>query len=155
MADVVLEAEQPRDAAAVDDVVRRAFPDHVEVADMVAGIRRSPRYEPGLAFVARSAGTVVGFVMLSRVDVVDDDLTRHQVLSLTPLAVAPDRQRQRIGSALVRTAVASADARGDQVVVLEGSPGFYGRLGFTYAPDQGITLDLPDWAAREAAQVTC
>lgn len=153
MADVVIETEQPCDVASVDYVVRRAFRDHVEVGDMVAAVRRSPRYEPSLTFVARSAETVVGFVMLSRVDVVDDDSTRHEVLSLTPLAVAPDQQRQGIGSALVCTAVAAADARGDQVVVLEGSPRFYGRLGFTYAPDHGITLDLPDWAPREAAQV--
>lgn len=153
MADVVIEIEQSGDAAVVDGVVRWAFWDHVQVGDMVAAVRRTPRYEPSLAFVARSAGTVVGFVMLSGVDVVEDDSTRHQVLSLTPLAVAPEQQRQGIGSALVRTAVAAADARGDQVVVLEGSPRFYGRLGFSYAPDHGIALDLPDWAPREAAQV--
>jgi predicted N-acetyltransferase YhbS len=51
--DFVIEAEQFADHAAVDDLVRRAFAHHPEVADMVAAIRVSPRYRPGLAFVAR------------------------------------------------------------------------------------------------------
>ncbi|MGW5237611.1 hypothetical protein ACWEOW_01620 [Monashia sp. NPDC004114] len=38
-------------------------------------------------------------------------------------------------------------------MVLEGSPRYYGRLGFTFAPAHGITIDLPGWAPREAAQV--
>jgi putative acetyltransferase len=37
-------------------------------------------------------------------------------------------------------------------VVLEGSPRYYGRLGFKFAPEHGISIDLPDWA-REGAQV--
>jgi hypothetical protein len=58
-----------------------------------------------------------------------------------------------IGSALVRAVLAEADRRGESLVVLEGSPRYYGRLGFESAPDHGIRLDLPEWAPREAAQV--
>jgi putative acetyltransferase len=49
--------------------------------------------------------------------------------------------------------VAEADRRGEPVVVLEGDPRYYGRLGFLFAPDHGIHIDLPDWAPPEAAQV--
>jgi len=38
-------------------------------------------------------------------------------------------------------------------VVLEGSPRYYGRLGFRFALDHGISIELPDWAPPEAAQV--
>jgi putative acetyltransferase len=151
--DFVVEAEQFADQAAVDGVVRRAFAHHPEVADMVAAIRVSPRYRPGLALVARVGRQVVGFVMLSGTDLVDDAGTRREVLTLTPLAVLPEYERRGIGSALVRAGVEEADRRGESLVVLEGSPGYYGRLGFTFAPAHGISIELPDWVPPEAAQV--
>jgi putative acetyltransferase len=67
--------------------------------------------------------------------------------------VAPDHQRQGIGSALVRAALAAADRTDGTLVTLEGSPAYYGRLGFRYAADLGIRIRLPDWAPPEAAQV--
>ena len=58
---------------------------------------------------------------------------------LSPLAVAPPYQRQGIGSALVRSAVEACDRMGEPLVVLEGSPEYYGRLGFEHAVPHGIT----------------
>jgi putative acetyltransferase len=150
--DFVIEAEQDADHATVDDVVRRAFADRPAVAKMVAAIRASPRFRPGLALVARVGDTVAGFVMLSGTDLVDDAGGRREVLTLTPLAVGPEYERRGIGSALVRAALAEAERRGEPLVVLQGSPRYYGRLGFTFAPEHGISIDLPDWA-REGAQV--
>lgn len=120
---------------------------------MVAAIRTSPGYRRGLALVARRGDDIVGFVMLSGTDLIDDDGTRRKVLTLTPLAVAPAYERQGIGSALVRAALDAADLRGEPLVVLEGSPRYYGRLGFRFSQDHGISIDLPTWAPREAAQV--
>ena len=37
--------------------------------------------------------------------------------------------------------------------MLEGSPAFYGRLGFEPAAAYGLILPLPSWAPPEAAQV--
>jgi putative acetyltransferase len=151
--DVIIEPERPEDRDAIDALVRRVFGQHPAVADMVAAIRRSPRHRPGLAFVARSGNEPLGFVMLSGTDLVDHDGDRREVLTLTPLAVEPDHQRRGIGSALVRAALHAAERLSEPLVVLEGSPRFYGRLGFRYAPALGITMDLPEWASREAAQV--
>jgi putative acetyltransferase len=151
--DFIIEPERPQDGDAIDAVVRRAFAHHAGVADMVAAIRRSPRYRPGLAFLARSGQEVVGFVMLSGTDLVAPNGDRREVLTLTPLAVLPHFQRHGIGSALVRAALHAAERLGEPLVVLEGSPGYYGRLGFRFAGDHGITIDLPHWAPREAAQV--
>ena len=39
------------------------------------------------------------------------------------------------------------------LVVLEGSPEYYSRLGFEPAARFGITVHLPEWAPPEAAQV--
>lgn len=152
MGDFVIEAEQGTDHAIVDGLVRRAFVDRPEVAEMVAAIRASQRYRPGLALVARIGDSVVGFVMLSGTDLVDDAGGRREILTLTPLAVAPEHQRRGIGSALVRAALAEAELRGEPLVVLEGNPRYYGPLGFRFAPDHGILLDLPE-RRREGAQV--
>ncbi len=77
----------------------------------------------------------------------------RRIAMLSPLAVAPDRQRQGVGSALVRAAVALADECGEPLVVLEGSPAYYGRLGFEPSARHGIELPLPSWASPEAAQM--
>lgn len=148
----VIEAERLDDVAAISDVVRRAF-HHQSVADLVELVRASPQYIPELALVARIGPRIVGFVMLSHAEIVDTDGTRRDVLTLSPLAVAPGYERQGIGSALVRAGLTAAESTGIGLVTLEGSPSYYGRLGFRYAPDFGITIDLPEWAPREAAQV--
>jgi putative acetyltransferase len=154
MDDTVIETEQSVHAQAVATVVRRAFAHHPGVDTMVAAIRRSPRYRPDLAFVARAGKQVVGFVMLSGTDLVNREAgVRREVLTLTPLAVDPDYQGRGIGAALVRAALQAADLSGEPLVVLEGSPHYYGRIGFRYAVDHGITIDLPEWVLPAAAQV--
>ncbi|GAA4360152.1 GNAT family N-acetyltransferase [Angustibacter luteus] len=150
--DITIEPECPDDQAEIHAVVRAAFDHHQGVADMVDAIRVSPNFVPDASLVARLDGEVVGHVMLSYVTLVDGEV-RHRVLSLSPLAVAPAVQRRGVGSALVPAALAVGEARGEPLVVLEGSPVYYGRFGFVDSRPLGITLDLPDGAPREAGQV--
>lgn len=149
--DVVLRPETPADADAIDRVVAAAFGSPVEAA-LVRMIRASSGYVPELSLVAVTDDEVVGHTMLSFVSIVGDSGTRR-VLSLSPLAVHPARQRRGIGSALVHEAVARARARGEPLVCLEGDPRYYGRLGFEDARAYGIEFPLPDWAPPEAGQI--
>ncbi len=165
--DIEIEPESGADLPAIRRVVGAAFAHDPKVADLVEAIRDSPQYEPELSLVARAggAGDVVGFVMISHATLVDDgaDGTTgapaergrrdHDVLTLSPLAVTPEWQRRGIGSALVRASLSAAGATGAPLVTLEGSPTYYGRLGFRPAVEAGITMRLPDWAPPEAAQV--
>jgi putative acetyltransferase len=84
---------------------------------------------------------------------IEDGHTRSRVALLAPLAVVPGFHGRGVGSALVSRVTALADERGEPVVVLEGSPVFYGRLGFEYSVPYGIYLPIPSWAPPEASQV--
>ena len=153
---IVIEPERPADHAAVRAMVLAAFVDEPNVAELVELIRASPEFVPELALVARVAGEVAGFVMLSHAELVDDSGDsgeRHRVLTLSPLAVAPALQGRGIGSALVRAGLAEAERLGEQLVVLEGSPRYYPRFGFRDCREFGIRITLPDWAPPEAGMV--
>jgi putative acetyltransferase len=150
--DLDISPETDRDHDDIRRVVRAAFEHHQSVVDLVELIRASPQYVPGLALVARVDGAVAGHVMLSHTDLVGDDGRRREILTLSPLAVDPAHQRRGVGSALVRAGLAAADAMGEPLVVLEGSPAYYPRFGFLDCRTVGITIDLPDWAPRDAGQ---
>jgi putative acetyltransferase len=141
---VEIRLERPEDFEQIDAVVGAAFGGRVEV-ELVCLIRASEHYLPELAFVATDDnGNVVGHTMLSYTELEGS----RNVLQLSPIAVAPARQRQGVGSALVRHALAAADQRGEPLVVLVGDPRYYGRFGFRPSSEVGVLppvneLDAP------------
>ena len=147
---VIIRPEQPADFDAIRAVVAAAFKSDVE-AKLVDDIRADTCYRPELALVAEEDDGIVGHVMVNHCSLRDGHVV-HSVGMLSPLAVRPDRQKDGIGSALVREVCARADAAGDPVVILEGSPAYYSRFGFVDARTLGITIHLPDWAPPEAGQ---
>ncbi len=150
-ATTTIRPERAADLAGIREVVLAAFAHHPEVAELVELIRASPEYVPELALVAEVSSDVVGFVMLSHAGLVGDAGERHRILTLSPLAVAPEWQGRGIGSALVRAGLVAAAARPDEpLVVLEGSPRYYPRFGFADCRELGIAIELPDWAPPEA-----
>jgi putative acetyltransferase len=151
MSAVTIRAERVDDTGAISEVVAAAFGSPVE-ARLVDAIRASPNFVPEWSLVAELEGRVVGHVMVSFVSL-RDGAKQHRVASLSPLAVAPDCHGRGIGSALVRAVTAKVDAAGEPLVVLEGSPVFYGRVGFEHSVPHGIRIDLPEWAPPEAAQI--
>jgi putative acetyltransferase len=133
-----IRAEAPGEQAAVAVVVGAAF-GRPSVVRLVELIRRSPEYEPGLSFVAVDGdGRIVGHVLFSRAPLRREGADDASVLMLSPLSVHPDRQRQGIGSALVRHGLDVVNARGEPLVILEGAPALYRRFGFRPASEVGI-----------------
>jgi putative acetyltransferase len=144
-------AEVPGDQDAIAEVVGSAFGSPAE-ARLVERIRASPNFVPEWSIVAELGGHVVGHVMISYVSLHGTN-AQHSIASLAPLAVAPSSQGHGVGAALVREVTGRADARGEPLVVLEGSPQYYGRFGFEYSVPHGIEITLPSWAPPESAQV--
>jgi putative acetyltransferase len=148
---VAIRPESTDDHDAIRRVVAAAFQSDVE-AELVARIRSSPEYVAEMALVAEVDDSIVGHVMISHA-ALRHDAGERQISMLSPLAVVPDRQRQGIGTALVRAVLDVAETRGEPLVVLEGNPTYYGRLGFEHAVRYGIKIRLPEWAPPEAGQV--
>lgn len=90
-------------------------------------------YVPQLSLVAESDGIVVGHAITTRASI-----GQQASLGLGPIAVSPHLQGQGIGSALVRTSVELATARGESNIVLLGDPAYYERFGFVRADVLGI-----------------
>lgn len=146
-----IRAERPEGREAIAAVVEAAFGSKTE-ARLVERIRSSPNFIPELSLVAEVERYIVGHVMISLVTLLATDAPRS-ISSLSPLAVTPAFQGRGVGSALVSEVTARADKRGEPLVVLEGSPAFYERLGFEHSVPHGIEITLPSWAPAEAAQV--
>ena len=70
-------------------------------------------------------------------------------MGLAPLAVAPERQRQGIGSLLVRAGIGALRARNCPLVIVLGHPEYYPRFGFVPASRHGLSCQwegVPDEA---------
>jgi putative acetyltransferase len=139
----------------VRDVHLRAFGEHgAVVANLVDALREASTPDDGLSLVAEHAGHIVGHVMFTR-SLLDAPRRLVDVQVLSPLAVAPEHQKQGIGSALVRLGLQTLAEHAAPLVFLEGDPGYYVRFGFAPGGDQGFrkpSLRIPD-AAFQAVRL--
>ena len=129
--------EAPDDQEAVHALIRQAFGDEGEaIVGVWSDLRQSEDLFTGLVADADDGG-LAGHIGLSRAWV---DARRElvEVGMLSPLGVRPDLQGQGIGAALVREVLQAAERLELPVVVLEGDPGYYSRLGLRPAADLGI-----------------
>lgn len=132
--------EKPGDKEAVHELNEAAFDSPLE-ARLVDALRDLSARR--ISLVAEDGGVVVGHIMFSPVTHADhSDL---KVIGLAPMAVAPDRQRQGIGSVLVEEGLNRCRQEGYVAAVVLGHPGYYPRFGFRPSVDFGIdsAYDVP------------
>lgn len=146
----VIREQRAEEWPAVRDLIDRAFaPQRAAglLADWVC------EHHPVLSLVAEVDGELAGHVMFFRLplrrDHHSDDDSDDDVLCLAPLSVEPSRQRNGIARALVRHALSQLTDRPEPVVVLEGDPAIYAKLGFRPAGEFGI--ERPSELIPEAA----
>lgn len=118
-------------------------------------LTRTPK-EDLHAFCAVDSGTLIAAVIFSRIRFGNDPRIVHL---LSPMAVAPDRQRQGVGSALIRFGLETLQSFGTDIALTYGDPAYYGRFGFLQTtpqiapPPQGLTLSFPHgWRALSLTQ---
>ncbi|MGW2209344.1 GNAT family N-acetyltransferase [Streptomyces sp. NPDC001781] len=142
---MLIRREEPADEHAVRAVTAAAFaepetPDPVE-AGLLDRLRTCGAWLPELSMVAiGDQGEITGHVVCTR-----GHVGTHPVLALGPLSVHPEHQRRGVGLALVHSVLGAADAAGEPLVALLGSPAYYSRFGFRAGTDHGITPPDPAW----------
>jgi putative acetyltransferase len=129
-----LRPERPEDVAGIRAVLTAAFDTPAE-AGLVEALRAGEAWLPGLSIVAVEDRRVVAYALLSGTILAAADGDRP-ALALGPVAVLPERQRQGLGAAVVRDALARRD---DRLVVVLGDPAYYGRFGFVPGAAHGVT----------------
>jgi predicted N-acetyltransferase YhbS len=92
----------------------------------------------GLAFAVKHQGRLVGTIRLWHVRA-----GGQAALLLGPLAVDPAYRQFGLGAALVRHALAAAQARGHGAVILLGDAPYYARFGFSAAKTGALSLPGP------------
>lgn len=151
-AGLVIRRETADDHRDVREVHTSAFGDGDRVPGLVEALRVAEAALAPMSFVAVVDDRVVGHVLLSATRL-DAPSRIVDVLSLSPLGVVPEFQRQGIGTQLIAHALEAADSKGVPLVFLEGSPGYYGARGFEGARAVGFrspSLRIPEAAFQVA-----
>lgn len=149
---LTIRQEAPQDRKAVQLTNRLAFEGEDEAA-LVDRLRGSG--SAALSLVAVVDGNVVGHILFSNL-VIETAWGAVGALSLAPMAVKPEFQRQGIGSALVRRGLEQCQEQGHSIVVVLGHPAYYPRFGFSaklaenlhgpYAGEAWMALELREGA---------
>ena len=133
--------ERPEDISGIRHVNQSAFETAAE-ADLVEALREQAH--PIVSLVAVDGEAVVGHILFSPMTLSSN--TDAQIMGLAPMAVLPSRQRQGIGSALVRTGLDECRRFGFSAVVVLGHADYYPRFGFVPASTFGLRSEysVPD-----------
>jgi putative acetyltransferase len=141
---MTIRPERPEDASRIRHVNVLAFGQPAE-ADLVERLRQA--CGDSVSLVAED-DAVVGHILFTPV-AVESAGQRILGMGLAPMAVLPDRQRQGIGSQLVRRGLDILRERGCPFVVVVGHPEYYPRFGFQPASTHGLATQwqgIPDAA---------
>ena len=138
---MLIRAEKGSDKIAVRSLYLAAFETSAE-ANLVDALREIN--QTGISLVAEKYHHVIGHIMFSPVRLIG--FQNVKIMGLAPMAVAPQFQRQGIGSMLVHTGLDCCKRDNTGAVVVLGHPGYYPRFGFLPSSCYGIIseYDVPD-----------
>jgi putative acetyltransferase len=126
---VTIRPETPRDYAAIADINIHAFGGRIAESLVVALLRQCKTFDPELSLVAEQNGRLVGHVLFTPYTI---SLLEQPVraVNLAPIAIAPNFQKQGVGSALIREGHRIAREKGYAVSFLLGHTEYYPRFGY-------------------------
>ena len=125
-----IRVSEPTDVPLIEGLYPDAFPDE----DLLPVVKELLQQSDGVLSLVAIAGTnLVGNVIFTRCNIAG---IPEEAFLMAPLAVASSRQRQGIGSALVRAGLERLRRTGTNLVFVLGDPNYYGRFGFL--PDVSV-----------------
>lgn len=146
--EIKIRQEMSIDFKTVFDLLEKAFKteklsDHKEQF-LVERLRKSSAFIPELSLVAEIENKIVGHILLTKIKIKNDQKEFHS-LSLAPISVLPDFQRNGIGGLLIEQSHKKAKELGYNSVVILGHEKYYPKFGYQQADKFGIELpfDIP------------
>lgn len=146
--DIIFRLERPEDYREVENLVRESFwnvyrpgcSEHY----VLHVLRDDPDFIKELDFVMEKNGRLIGQNIFVKTVIAADDGRNIPVLMMGPICITPELKRQGYGKKLLDFTLEKAAEFGYGAVLFEGSIGFYGKSGFTYAKEFGIRYnDMP------------
>lgn len=137
-----LAPEQPRDRAAVEALVAKAFGPG-RFAKTAERLREGHHPRLDLSFVAYQGERLAGCVRLWPIVIGGEPL-----VFLGPFAVDPDLRSQGLGQRLIEAACEAAAAAGEAAILLVGDLTYFSRMGFERTDPDAIQLPGPVDARR-------
>nr|WP_121272072.1 N-acetyltransferase [Pedobacter schmidteae] len=138
------------DFRTVFELIQNAFQkeelsDHTEQY-LVERLRNSDAFVPELSLVAEINNQIIGYILLTKINIVNANTNNHPSLALAPVAVLPAFQGTGIGGRLIEAAHRKAKELGFGSVILLGHESYYPRFGYKPAKEFGIKLpfDVPE-----------
>ncbi len=142
--------EESKDYKEVFNLIKSAFEneeysDHTEQF-LVERLRNSDAFVPELSMVAEMNGEIAGYILLTKIKIINDHTEGTISLALAPVAVLPTYQRKGIGGALINAAHQKAKELGFGSVIVLGHTKYYPRFGYEMTNKYGIKLpfEVPD-----------
>lgn len=110
-------------------------------------LRNDADFVPQLDLVMLLDGRIIGQNVFVRAAIKSDSGEDLPIMTMGPICIAPEFKRQGYGKILLDYSLERAKEMGCGAVCFEGSIGFYGKSGFTYASEFGIRYHgLPECA---------
>ena len=140
--DYTIRLERKEEQRATETLVRDAFwnvyrPGCLEHY-VLHQLRNDPAFVPELNFVMERNGRLIGQNMFMRAVIRADDGRRIPIMTMGPICISPELQRQGYGKILLDYCLNRAAEMGCGALCLEGSIAFYGKSGFRHAAQFGI-----------------
>ena len=137
-----IQSETPASASgqsAIRAVHAAAFgrPDEADLVDAL----RAQGYAI-LSLVATIGGRVTGHILFSRMWI-KTTAGLIPAISLAPVAVLPEYQRQGIGSRLIERGLEMLRERGEAIAIVLGHPDYYPKFGFSAAKAAPLLSPFP------------
>ncbi len=139
---MIIRASTAEDADAIDIVILAAFAGtefgHQGEAELVRMIEADG--DALVSLVAEQDGAIAGHILFSRMDV-EADGAPIAAAGLAPVSVAPERQGQGIGDALIRAGLDAVRGQRQRMSFVLGHEAYYRRFG--YSPELAARFVSP------------